>query len=71
MIDKDIKLLEAILFTSGGPVDEKDLKDKIKNKNNFSFIMENLKEFYKNRGINLLKTGNKWSFRTAIDLQMT
>ena len=30
--------------------------------------MENLKEFYKNRGINLLKTGNKWSFRTAIDL---
>ena len=68
MIDKDIKLLEAILFASGEPVDEKDLKDKIKNKNNFSFIMENLKEFYKNRGINLLKTGNKWSFRTAIDL---
>ena len=47
MIDKDIKLLEAILFASGEPVDEKDLKDKIKNKNNFSFIMENLKEFYK------------------------
>ena len=68
MINKDIKLLEAILFASGEPVDEKDLKDKIKNKNNFSFNMENLKEFYKNRGINLLKTGNKWSFRTAIDL---
>ena len=37
MIDKDIKLLEAILFASGEPVDEKDLKDKIKNKNNFFF----------------------------------
>jgi len=26
------------------------------------------KDFYKNRGINLIKTGNKWSFRTAEDL---
>ena len=24
-----------------------------------------LKNFYKNRGINLVKTGNKWSFRTS------
>ena len=29
---------------------------------------EEIKDFYKNRGVNLFKTGNKWSFRTAEDL---
>ena len=32
MENKDIKLLEAILFASGEPVEENDLKDKIVNK---------------------------------------
>ena len=53
MVNKDIKLLEAILFASGEPVLENDLKEKIKDKKNL---------------FNLLKTGNKWSFRTSDDL---
>ena len=68
MINKDIKLLEAILFASGEPVLENDLKEKIKDKKNLSNFLKELKEFYKDRGINLLKTGNKWSFRTSDDL---
>ena len=68
MVNKDIKLLEAILFASGEPVLENDLKEKIKDKKNLSNFLNELKEFYKNRGINLLKTGNKWSFRTSDDL---
>ena len=63
--NRDTKILEAILFASGSPVLEDDLKDKIINKKDFKQEMENLKEFYKDRGINLVKTGNKWSFRTA------
>ena len=63
--NRDTKILEAILFASGSPVLEDDLKDKIINKKDFKQEMENLKEFYKDRGINLIKTGNKWSFRTA------
>jgi len=63
--NRDTKILEAILFASGSPVLEDDLKDKIINKKDFKLEMENLKEFYKDRGINLIKTGNKWSFRTA------
>ena len=63
-INRDTKILEAILFASGSPVLEDDLKDKIINKKDFKLEMENLKEFYKDRGINLIKTGNKWSFRT-------
>ncbi len=68
MENKDIKLLEAILFASGEPVEENDLKDKIKDKKNISKYLSDIKEFYKSRGINLLKTGDKWSFRTSIDL---
>ena len=68
MVNKDIKLLEAILFASGEPVLENDLKEKIKDKKNLSNFLKELKEFYKDRGINLLKTGNKWSFRTSDDL---
>ena len=65
MIDKNLKILEAILFASGSPVSEEDLKDKIINKKEFKKEIESLKNFYQDRGINLIKTGNKWSFRTA------
>jgi len=64
-INRDTKILEAILFASGSPVLEEDLKDKMINKKNFKKEINSLKEFYKDRGINLIKTGNKWSFRTS------
>ena len=63
--NRDSKILEAILFASGSPVLEEDLKDKMINKIEFKKEIESLREFYQNRGINLIKTGNKWSFRTA------
>ena len=63
--NRDSKILEAILFASGSPVLEEDLKDIMINKKEFKKEIESLKEFYQNRGINLIKTGNKWSFRTA------
>ncbi len=64
-LNRDSKILEAILFASGSPVLEEDLKDKMINKKEFKKEIESLREFYQNRGINLIKTGNKWSFRTA------
>ena len=67
-MNKDLKLLEAIIFASGEPVDENDLKDKIKDKKKLNTYLNELQKFYSSRGINLLKTGNKWSFRTSNDL---
>jgi len=64
-INRDSKIIEAILFASGSPVLEEDLKDKIINKKDFKKEIESLRDFYQHRGINLIKTGNKWSFRTA------
>ena len=68
MNNKDTKLLEAILFASGEPIEESDLKEKIKDKNNLKNLLKELEIFYQNRGINLIKTGSKWSFRTSSDL---
>ena len=64
-INRDTKILEAILFASGSPILEEDLKDKMINKKNFKKEIDSLKEFYKDRGINLIKTGKKWSFITS------
>ncbi len=68
MQNKDIKLLEAILFASGEPVEEIDLKEKIVDKKNIKIMLNEIKDFYSSRGINLVKTGTKWSFRTSGDL---
>jgi len=68
MENKDIKLLEAILFASGEPVEETDLKDKIKDKKSITIYLNQIKDFYSSRGINLIKTGSKWSFRTSSEL---
>ena len=63
--NRDIKILEAILFASNEPVLEDDLRDKIIEKNKLKEYLLNLKKFYLDRGINLIKTGSKWSFRTS------
>ena len=67
--NRDTKILEAILFASGEPVLEEDLIQKITDKKNLQNFLEQLKIFYNNRGINLIKTGNKWSFRTSKEIK--
>ena len=47
MDNKDIKILEAILFASGEPLDENDLKEKNKEKNNISKLLLEIKDFIK------------------------
>lgn len=64
----DIKILEAILFSSNEPQLESDLKDKIINKNKIKLLLKELQNFYSDRGVNLKKTGETWSFRTSPDL---
>tara|TARA_B100000029_G_scaffold334021_1_gene326170 strand:+ start:1316 stop:1957 length:642 start_codon:yes stop_codon:yes gene_type:complete len=65
---KDHRLIEALIFGSTEPVSEKDIIEKISDKDRFNEILSDLKNFYKERGVNLIKTGNTWSFRTSSDL---
>lgn len=68
IILRDVKIIEAILFASSGPVSENDLRDKIVNKSEFDNYMKEINLYYSNRGINLIKTGTKWSFITSSEI---
>ena len=60
--------IEAILFAASEPLDIETIEKRIKTDTNIKKILDNLKEIYKHRGINLVCIKNKWSFRTAEDL---
>ena len=60
--------VEAILFAASEPLDIETIEKRIQTDTNIKKILDNLKEVYKNRGINLVCIKNKWSFRTAEDL---
>ena len=63
--------VEAILFSASEPLDIETIEKRIQTNENIKKILENIKEIYKNRGINLVCIKNKWSFRTAEDLSKT
>jgi len=60
--------VEAILFAASEPLDIETIEKRTKTDTNIKKILDNLKEIYKNRGVNLVCIKNKWSFRTAEDL---
>tara|TARA_B100001564_G_C20488303_1_gene600397 strand:- start:133 stop:822 length:690 start_codon:yes stop_codon:yes gene_type:complete len=60
--------VEAILFSASEPLDIETIEKRIQTNLNIKKILLNIKEIYKNRGINLICIKNKWSFRTAEDL---
>ena len=60
--------VEAILFAASEPLDIETIEKRVKTNLNIKKILENIKNIYKNRGINLVCIKNKWSFRTAEDL---
>ena len=63
-LSKTEKEIEAILFASEEPLDQKFIEEKI-NKKGINKFLENLKKQYQNRGINLICISGKWSFRTS------
>ena len=60
--------VEAILFAASEPLDIETIEKRVQSSANIKKILENIKEIYKSRGINLVCIKNKWSFRTAEDL---
>ena len=60
--------VEAILFAASEPLDIETIEKRIQTSTNIKKILDNIKEIYKNRGINLVCIKDKWSFRTASDL---
>jgi segregation and condensation protein B len=63
-----LRLIEALLFAAAVPVDEKTLKARLPEDVDIKSCMAALQAEYAPRGVNLVKIGGKWTFRTATDL---
>jgi segregation and condensation protein B len=65
---EELRLLEAMLFATTEPVDEKDLAARLPEGTNLAGALEQLRQDYAGRGVNLVRVDGKWTFRTATDL---
>ena len=63
-----LKILEALIFASAEPVPTKILEDKMPDNAEVVSLLEELKNDYEDRGINLVKIGKGWRFRTSPDI---
>ena len=68
MRPEELRLVEALLFAAGEPLDEAMLGRRLPNGVNVKTALAQLREEYVTRGVNLVKVGKKWTFRTATDL---
>ncbi len=65
---EELRLLEAMLFASAAPLDEKELSARLPQGVDVRAALARLQEDYATRGVNLVRIGGKWTFRTAGDL---
>jgi segregation and condensation protein B len=65
---EELRLLEALLFAAGQPLDEAMLARRLPNGVKVKAALAQLKDEYATRGVNLVRVGKKWTFRTAVDL---
>lgn len=62
------RMVEAIVFASAEPVSEKSIAARLPEGTDTSALMEQMQQSYANRGVNLVRVGDAWAFRTAEDL---
>ncbi|ACI93382.1 chromosome segregation and condensation protein ScpB [Afipia carboxidovorans OM5] len=65
---EELRLLEAMLFASTEPLDVPSLAKRLPDGADVKGLLEQLRVDYAMRGVNLVRVGNKWTFRTASDL---
>jgi len=63
-----VRLLEAVMFASSEPVSERSLTHRLPDGVNVKPLLRELCSFYEGRGVNLVRRGGSWAFRTAPDL---
>ena len=63
-----VRMVEAMLFASPEPMDEASLASRLPEGADIAAILAGLQADYASRGVNLVRRGQKWAFRTADDL---
>ena len=66
--DNNLRLLEALLFTSREPTSVDTIRDSFSVEVDVGNLIKRLSKLYENRGVNLVEVGKGWAFRTAPDL---
>ncbi|HIC82345.1 MAG TPA: SMC-Scp complex subunit ScpB [Kiloniellaceae bacterium] len=64
----NVRLIEALLFASSEPLAPAQLARFLPEDTDLDAILSDLETLYANRGVNLVKRGGRWAFRTAVDL---
>ncbi|WP_370661565.1 SMC-Scp complex subunit ScpB [Pelagibius sp. 7325] len=64
----NLRLVEALLFASAEPLAPAQLARFLPDETNVTALLNDLEQLYANRGVNLVKRGGRWAFRTAPDL---
>lgn len=67
-VDKDLRLLEALLFAASEPIDIETLRERMAEDVDISALLARLAREYAGRGINLVTVAGRWRFQTAPDL---
>lgn len=65
---RNLRILEALLFASTEPVSLQEIKPFLSDNADVEALALELQQAYSRRGINLVRRGDKWAFRTAEDL---
>lgn len=63
-----IRIAEAMLFAASDLLEESEIEKRMPNGVAVVQVLEQLKQDYAARGVNLVRVGHKWMFRTASDL---
>lgn len=67
-IERDVRLLEALLFAAVEPIDIKTLRSKMPEDADVGALLARLARDYEGRGVNLVRVASCWRFQTAPDL---
>ena len=62
------RMIEAILFAVSEPMTNKQIADRLPHGCEVAEALSHLRKRYEGKGVNLVKAGDGWAFRTAPDL---
>ena len=65
---RNLRIAEALLFASAEPLGAADIANYLSEGADVEGVLRTLAERYERRGVNLVRRGDKWAFRTAEDL---
>ena len=63
-----MQIIEALIFASPEPVSERAIQSRLPNDVDLSALLVELQTHYESRGVNLVRAGKSWAFRTAQDV---